>query len=55
MAKHEGEEWTQKVIEQGHIVVKAYDHGKKYKVYVLSSEDEQMIVKAIYGPYDSAL
>lgn len=55
MAKHEGEEWTQKVIEQGHIVVKAYDHGKKYKVYVLSAEDEQMIVKAIYGPYDSAL
>ena len=55
MAKHEGEEWTQKVIEQGHIVVKAYDHGKKYKVYILSAEDEQMIVKAIYGPYDSAL
>jgi hypothetical protein len=55
MAKHEGEEWTQKVIEQGHIVVKAYDHGKKYKVYVLSAEDEQMIVKAIYGPYESAL
>lgn len=55
MAKHEGEDWTKKVIEQGHIVVKAYDNGEKYKVYILSAEDEQMIVKAIYGPYDSTL
>ncbi|MBE6275016.1 MAG: hypothetical protein E7096_01475 [Bacteroides sp.] len=55
MAKHKGEEWTQKVIEQGHIVVKVYDQGQKYKVYILSAEDEQMIVKAIYGPYESAL
>lgn len=55
MAKHKGEEWTKKVIEQGHIVVKAYDKGRKYKVYILSAEDEQMIVKAIYGPYDSAM
>ena len=53
MAKHEGEEWTKKVIEQGHIVVKAYDKGRKYKVYILSAENEEMIVKAIYGPYDS--
>ena len=53
MAKHEGEEWTKKVIEQGHIVVKAYDKGRKYKIYLLSAEDEKMIVKAIYGPYDS--
>lgn len=55
MTKHQGEDWTKKVIEQGHIVVKAYDRGKKYKVYILSAEDEQMIVKAIYGPYDSSL
>lgn len=53
MAKHEDEEWTKKVIEQGHIVVKAYDKGQKYKVYILSAENEEMIVKAIYGPYDS--
>ena len=53
MAKHEGEEWTKKAIEQGHIVVKAYDKGRKYKIYLLSAEDEKMIVKAIYGPYDS--
>lgn len=55
MAKHEGEEWTKRVIEQGHIVVKAYDKGRKYKIYILSAEDEKMIVKAIYGPFDSQL
>lgn len=55
MAKHQGEEWTKDVIEQGHIIVKAYDKGKKYKIYVVSAEDEEMIVKAIYGPYNSAL
>lgn len=53
MAKHEGEEWTEKVIEQGHVVVKVYDNGHKYKIYILSAEDEQMIIKAIYGPYNS--
>ena len=53
MAKHEGEEWTKSVIEQGHIVVKVFDKGRKYKIYILSAEDENMTIKAIYGPYDS--
>lgn len=53
MQKHQGEEWTKKVVEQGHIVVKAYDNGRKYKVYILSAEDETMTIKAIYGPYEA--
>jgi hypothetical protein len=53
MQKHQNEEWTKKVVEQGHIVVKAYDNGRKYKVYILSAEDETMTIKAIYGPYEA--
>ena len=53
MQKHANEEWTKSVIEQGHIVVKAYDKGRKYKVYILSAEDETMTIKAIYGPFEA--
>jgi beta-lactamase superfamily II metal-dependent hydrolase len=37
--------------ESGHIVVKVANHGKEYWIYVLSDENEDMIVKAKYGPY----
>ena len=53
MQKHANEEWTKSVIEQGHIVIKAYDKGRKYKVYILSAEDETMTIKAIYGPFEA--
>lgn len=39
--------------EDGHIVIKAYDNGSKYKIYRLSARDEQMIITAIYGPFDT--
>ncbi len=52
MERHANEEWTKKVFDQGHVVVKVYDEGRKYKIYMLSAEDEDMIVKAIYGPYN---
>ena len=36
----------------GHVVVKAYDGGTKFKVYYLAANDESMTVKAVYGPWD---
>ena len=48
------EEWAKGICpEDGHIVIKAYDGGRKYKIYRLSARDEQMIITAIYGPYDA--
>jgi len=39
--------------ENGHIVVKVFEGGRKYAVYVVSAEDESGQVKAVYGPFDS--
>ncbi len=36
----------------GHVVVKAYDGGTKFKVYYLAANDESMTVKAVYGPWN---
>lgn len=48
------QEWAESICpENGHIVIKAYDNGSKYKIYRLSAEDEQMRIQAIYGPYDA--
>ena len=48
------EEWAKGICpEDGHIVIKAYDGGRKYKIYRLSARDEQMIITAIYGPYNA--
>ena len=53
--EHAGKDWYENGVcpYDGHIVVKAYDKGRKYKIYRLSAEDEQMIVQAIYGPFDA--
>ena len=52
--KHANEEWLQRVgPHNGHIVVKVYNKGRKYKIYRLSADDEQMTIQAIYGPFDS--
>lgn len=52
--KHANEEWLQRVGQHnGHIVVKVYNKGRKYKIYRLSADDEQMTIQAIYGPFDS--
>lgn len=48
------EQWAKGICpEDGHIVIKAYDGGRKYKIYRLSARDEQMIITAIYGPYSA--
>ena len=53
--EHADKEWMKGVCPyDGHIVVKAYDKGRKFKIYRLSAEDEQMTVQAIYGPFDAA-
>ena len=53
--EHADKEWMKGVCPyNGHIVVKAYDKGRKYKIYRLSAEDEQMTIQAIYGPFDSS-
>lgn len=38
----------------GHVVVKAYDKGRSYKIYVLDSSNEDMIVKDVFGPFDAS-
>ena len=50
----EGKSWRKNVVErEGHVVVKAYDGGARYKVYYLSAQDESMTVDAVYGPFES--
>lgn len=52
--EHADKEWMKGVCPyNGHIVVKVYDKGRKFKIYRLSAEDEQMTIQAIYGPFDS--
>ena len=37
----------------GHVVVKAFDGGARYKVYYLEDQDESMTVKTTLGPFES--
>ena len=37
----------------GHVVIKVYDNGNKYKVYYLTAHDESMKIKMVYGPFDA--
>ena len=47
-------EWLERVgPHNGHIVVKVYNKGKKYKIYRLSADDENMKIQTVYGPFDS--
>ncbi|MGI5831981.1 MAG: hypothetical protein ACOX6D_05550 [Thermoguttaceae bacterium] len=46
--------WKENVAaDNGHIVLKVFDSGKRYKIYFLTAEDESMGVKAVYGPFES--
>ena len=38
----------------GHVVVRVFDGGKRYKVYHLTAENENQTVKALFGPFNSA-
>ena len=46
--------WRKELVERGgHVVVKAYDGGAKYKIYFLSADDESMTVNLVFGPFDA--
>ncbi|MBQ9875260.1 MAG: twin-arginine translocation signal domain-containing protein [Thermoguttaceae bacterium] len=46
--------WRGKLCERGgHVVVKAYDGGARYKVYYLTAKDESMNVELVFGPFES--
>lgn len=46
--------WRRNTVDVGgHVVVKAFDGGARYKVYYLEDQDESMTVKATFGPYKS--
>lgn len=50
--KYANEKWINSVCqEDGHIVIKVYEKGEKYNIYILSANDEKSTVKAIYGPF----
>ena len=37
--------------QEGHIVVRVYNHGNTYDIYVLNDKSEEREIKAKYGPY----
>ena len=48
--------WMKNVgIATGHMVVRVFDGGRKYKVYFLTAQDESMKITAVYGPFNSYL
>ncbi|MGI6401910.1 MAG: MBL fold metallo-hydrolase [Thermoguttaceae bacterium] len=50
----QGKSWRNRLVERGgHVVVKVYDGGAKYKVYYLTATDESMNVELVFGPFDA--
>lgn len=46
--------WRNRLVErEGHIIVKAYDGGARYKIYYLTHDDESMRVELVFGPFES--
>lgn len=54
LEEHKDAAWYDRLYKDGgHIVVKAYNKGRSYKIYVLDSTNEDMTVKAVFGPYSA--
>lgn len=54
LEEHQEASWYSRLYTKGgHIVVKAYDKGRQYKVYILEDDNENMIVKDIFGPFSA--
>ena len=52
--QYAAEPWMKSLApEFGHVVIKVFDKGRKYLIYVLSALDERMQVRQVYGPYES--
>ena len=48
--------WGRYLVKRsGHVVLKAYDGGARFKVYYVSSVDESMRVDAVLGPFTARL
>lgn len=54
LEEHKSASWYDRLYKEGgHIVVKAYDKGRSYKIYILDSSNEDMIVKDVFGPFSA--
>ena len=51
---HLDADWYERLYTKGgHIVVKAFDKGRQYMIYVLDDSNEDMIIKDIFGPFSA--
>ena len=54
LEEYKNASWYDRLYKDGgHIVVKAYDKGRSYKIYILDSTNEDMTVMAVFGPYSA--
>ena len=49
--KLEADWYSRLYTKGGHIVVKAFDKGRQYKIYILDDSNEDMIIKDVFGPF----
>lgn len=45
------EPWMKSVLADGHVVIKVFEEGRKYRIYILDAHSDKKLVKAVYGPY----
>ena len=51
----DGAPWRSGVAEDcGHVVIRVYEGGTRFRVYYLTAHDESMRVKAVYGPFEAS-
>ena len=51
---HQDAEWYSRLYTKGgHIVVKAFDKGRQYMIYVLDDTTEAMLIKDVFGPFSA--
>ena len=51
---HQDADWYSRLYTKGgHIVVKAFDKGRQYMIYVLDDTTEAMLIKDVFGPFSA--
>ena len=51
---HLDADWYSRLYTKGgHIVVKAFDKGRQYMIYVLDDTTEAMLIKDVFGPFSA--
>ena len=51
---HQDASWYSRLYTKGeHIVVKAFDKGRQYMIYVLDDTTEAMLIKDVFGPFSA--